>query len=227
MKPDWDALAEEFKDSTSVLIADVDCTADGKSLCEKSDVRGYPTIKTFAPGDDDGESYEGDRSLDALRKHAESLGPQCDLEHKELCSAEQLPQLEKFAAMSQARREAKLIKLKNAIKKLEVSHEALQKRLSAEFEVHAAPSAPSPRMPALRRRRRARLTPNLPTTALASPGIQIEYGGYAGEVQAGDQDAPSCDASQCLGGVTGAVGARPCARLASSARRASAPEGQA
>ena len=71
---------------------------------------------------------------EALRKHAETLGPQCDLEHKDLCSPEQLTQLEKYAAMSQARRDAKMIKLKNAIKKLETSHEALQKRLSAEFE---------------------------------------------------------------------------------------------
>jgi len=33
------------------------------------------------------------------RKHAETLGPACGLENKDLCSAEQLATLEKFAAM--------------------------------------------------------------------------------------------------------------------------------
>merc|ERR1712032_1705338 len=45
MKPDWDSLGAEYKDSTKVVIADVDCTAAGKPLCEKYGVRGYPTIK--------------------------------------------------------------------------------------------------------------------------------------------------------------------------------------
>ena len=47
MKPDWDRLGSEYADS-SVLIGDVDCTADGESLCERFDVRGckstYPII---------------------------------------------------------------------------------------------------------------------------------------------------------------------------------------
>jgi len=45
MKPDWDALSAEFKDSPKVIIGDVDCTAGGKPLCDKYGVRGYPTIK--------------------------------------------------------------------------------------------------------------------------------------------------------------------------------------
>ena len=49
MKPDWDALGAEFKDHPKVVIADVDCTAAGKPLCDKFGVRGYPTIKCAAP----------------------------------------------------------------------------------------------------------------------------------------------------------------------------------
>jgi len=48
MKPDWDALGAEFKDHPKVVIADVDCTAAGKPLCDKFGVRGYPTIKCAA-----------------------------------------------------------------------------------------------------------------------------------------------------------------------------------
>ena len=134
MKPDWDTLAEDYKDSPTVLIADVDCTASGKALCDKHGVQGYPTIKTFRQGDTDGEKYEGDRSLEALRKHASELGPTCSIDNKDLCSAEQLVQLEKFAAMSQQRRDAKLVKLKNAIAKQEAAHEAVQKSLQAQYE---------------------------------------------------------------------------------------------
>jgi hypothetical protein len=134
MKPDWDALAKEYESSTTVIVADVDCTAGGKNLCDKYGVKGYPTIKTFRQGDTEGEAYEGDRSPEALRKHVETLGPACGLENKDICSPEQLAQLEKFAAMSQERRTAKLNKLKNAITKLEASHEALQKDLQSQFD---------------------------------------------------------------------------------------------
>ena len=134
MKPDWDSLGQDYQDSPTVLIADVDCTAGGKSLCEKQGVKGYPTIKTFRAGDTEGETYEGGRELADLKKHAESLGPSCSIDNRDLCSAEQLVLLDKYAAMSQARRDAKTIKLKNAIQKLENDHEKLKKELSEKFE---------------------------------------------------------------------------------------------
>ena len=40
MKPDWDALGDEYADSKTVIIGDVDCTAAGKPLCEKYGVKG-------------------------------------------------------------------------------------------------------------------------------------------------------------------------------------------
>ena len=76
MKPDWDTLAKEHAGSEHLLVADVDCTEAGKDLCEKYEVKGYPTIKTFYKGGDPmGEVYEGSRSLDALRAHASTFGP--------------------------------------------------------------------------------------------------------------------------------------------------------
>ena len=100
MKPDWDALGEKYEDSKKVLIGDVDCTGSGKATCERFGVEGYPTLKYFNPPDTDGESYEGGRSLDDLRKHAETLGPACSLENKDLCNAEQLAMLEKVSEAS-------------------------------------------------------------------------------------------------------------------------------
>merc|ERR1719271_1245534 len=56
----------EYKDSTTVLIADVDCTASGKDLCNEIGVRGYPTIKSGDPSDL--QDYKGGRSFDDLQK---------------------------------------------------------------------------------------------------------------------------------------------------------------
>ena len=134
MKPDWDTLADEYEGSKTVLIADVDCTADGKDLCTKYEVSGYPTIKTFGPGDATGTSYDGGRSLEDLRKHAATLGPSCSIDRKELCSQGDLADLEKYAAMSEARRTAKITKIQNAIKKEETRHEGVLKTLNMKYE---------------------------------------------------------------------------------------------
>ena len=75
MKPDWDQLANEFKGSQHLLVADVDCTSDtGKSLCAKHEINGYPTLKTFYK-DGSVVDYAGPRDLDSLRHHAQALGP--------------------------------------------------------------------------------------------------------------------------------------------------------
>ena len=59
MKPAWDQLGEEFAASSSVAIADADCTGAGKEACEKFGVSGYPTIKYFKDGNTAGEAYNG------------------------------------------------------------------------------------------------------------------------------------------------------------------------
>ena len=65
MKPTWDKLADEFNSGSKVLVADVDCTAGGKDLCETYGVQGFPTIKYFNPPDEEGEDYENFPNLAA------------------------------------------------------------------------------------------------------------------------------------------------------------------
>jgi hypothetical protein len=135
MKPDWDALGAEFKDSTKVVIADVDCTAGGKSLCDKYGVRGYPTIKYFNPPDEEGEDYKGGRDLAALKKFASTeLGPGCSVDTIENCDADQKKELESYIAMPADERAAKLEELKKALSDGEEEHNALLKQLQATFK---------------------------------------------------------------------------------------------
>jgi len=135
MKPDWDALGDKFKDSPKVVIADVDCTAGGKSLCDKSGVRGYPTIKYYNPPDEEGEDYKGGRDLPALTKFVETeLGPGCSVDAKENCSAEQLEKLQTYIAMDAAERASKLESMKTALTEAEEKHNELLKQLQATFK---------------------------------------------------------------------------------------------
>jgi len=105
MKPAWDKLIAAFADSKTALVADVDCTAGGQSLCEEVGVRGYPTIKYGDPNNL--EDYKGGRDFDALKKFAEeNLGPSCGPANLDLCDDDKKAQIEKFQQMSATELEA-------------------------------------------------------------------------------------------------------------------------
>jgi hypothetical protein len=99
MKPDWDKLMDAFADSPTALVADVDCTTEGKPLCDAHGVRGYPTIKWGDPSAL--EDYKGGRDLASMKKFAEeNLKPICSPSNIDLCDAEKKAEIEKFMAMS-------------------------------------------------------------------------------------------------------------------------------
>jgi len=134
LKPDWDKLADEFAGSSKVLIADVDCTGAGKPLCEKYGVRGYPTIKSFSPPDEEGDDYKGGRDLAALKAYASDLGPGCAVDAMENCSEEQKKALATYIAMDPDERANKLATLSKSLKDAEEAHEALLKSLQASYK---------------------------------------------------------------------------------------------
>jgi len=117
MKPDWDKLMAEFKGSADRLIADVDCTAGGKSLCDSVGVRGYPTIKYGDPNDL--QDYKGGRSFADLKKFADGLGPQCGPANLDLCDDAKKKQIAEFQAMSASEREKSIKDKEQAVEKLE------------------------------------------------------------------------------------------------------------
>jgi len=131
MKPDWDKLMAAFKDHASTLIADVDCTTGGKSLCEQVGVRGYPTIKHGDPNDL--QDFKGGRDFAALKTFADGLGPQCGPANLDLCDAEKKKQIDEFMALGKEKRE-EMIKAKEAeITKLEADFKAFVDGLQKQY----------------------------------------------------------------------------------------------
>jgi len=117
---------DEFKGNPSALVADVDCTAEGKELCSTHGVRGYPTIKWGDAGDM--QDYNGGRSFDDLKKFAEeNLGPQCGPTNLDICSEDVKKKLEVFMKMSEERLTGKI---RNALRVVEEEVPLMKKVLA-------------------------------------------------------------------------------------------------
>ncbi|KAJ4458453.1 putative Protein disulfide-isomerase 1 [Paratrimastix pyriformis] len=69
LAPDYMKVAESFKDSKKVIVAEVDCDAEAnKALCSKNGVTGYPTLKFFPKGQPKADvKYEGARTAEAIQ----------------------------------------------------------------------------------------------------------------------------------------------------------------
>jgi len=140
MKPDWDSLMSEYKDSKTVLVGDVDCTAGGESLCKKHDVSGYPTIKYGEPSDL--KVYEGGRTMEDLKKFAsEKLGPTCGPANLDLCDEVDKKFIKKFQKwdideldMAIEEKDEKIKKVDAAASKTIAALEAKQKELGEKIE---------------------------------------------------------------------------------------------
>merc|ERR1719231_113086 len=119
MAPAWDKLMEKYADNKDAVVANVDCTAGGKEICEQQDVQGFPTLKW---GDVSAlEDYKGGRDLEALEKFAEeNLKPRCSPAHIELCDDEKKARIEEM--------QKKNDEIKAAETLFETELEKLQKR---------------------------------------------------------------------------------------------------
>jgi len=133
MKPAWDKLMKEYSSSESITIADVDCTAAGKSKCDEVGVQGFPTIKYGDPNNL--EDYEGGRDFDSLSKFAkENLGPRCGPDNLDLCDADKKKQIEEFMKMPIADLKAKIQEKDDAMAAAEKELEELLKSLQEQYE---------------------------------------------------------------------------------------------
>jgi len=133
MKPAWDRLMSEFEESETALVADVDCTADGKELCTKVGVKGYPTLKYGDPNNL--EDYKGGRDYDDLLTFAkENLGPTCGPENIDLCDADQKAKIEAIQAKGLDVLEAEIKELDDTIKNAEENFGTELKKLQDMYE---------------------------------------------------------------------------------------------
>ena len=132
MKPDWDKLATDFADSKDVLIADVDCTAGGKSLCDQVGVRGYSTIKHGDPNDL--QDYKGGRDAASRKKFAEGLGPVCGPGNLDLCDSEKKAKIEEFKAMGMVKREEMIKEKEKEAETVETDFKAFVEGLQKSYQ---------------------------------------------------------------------------------------------
>jgi hypothetical protein len=142
MAPDWEKLSGEFADSPTALIAEVDCTAEGKPLCDANEVQGFPTLKYGDPAML--EKYEGARDFDGMKKFAEeNLKPMCSPGNIDLCDDVKKAEISRLQGIVGeeldgliAEGEKKLVEAEDTFKaeleKLQQRYEALTKEKDAK-----------------------------------------------------------------------------------------------
>lgn len=141
MAPDWEKLAEEWSGHAVGFVAEVDCTTEGKPLCDSNGVRGFPTLKYGDPAAL--EDYQGSRTYDDLAKFAtDTLKPVCSVANMDLCDDEKKAQIEKYLKLTVEElntaitaEEAKLEKseedFKEAVNKLQAEYQKLSEEKDA------------------------------------------------------------------------------------------------
>jgi len=122
-----------FAGSATQLIADVDCTADGKPLCDQNGVRGYPTIKWGDPADL--QDYQGGRDYDALKKFAdEKLKPMCSPKNLDLCDDDKKAEIKKFQDMPAAELDSLIATEEKKMEDAEAEFKAEVQKLQDKYQ---------------------------------------------------------------------------------------------
>jgi hypothetical protein len=132
MKPDWDKLMAAYADHKSTLVADVDCTAEGKDLCGTVGIRGYPSIKYGDPSDL--QDYKGGRDFASLNKFADELGPMCSPANLDACDEAKKNQINEFMALSDADMDKKISDGEAKSKKVSTDFDEFVKGLQKQYE---------------------------------------------------------------------------------------------
>merc|ERR1711972_258339 len=126
-------LIKAYKGSNTALVADVDCTAAGKELCETHGVEGFPTIKWGDPSSL--ESYEGGREYDDLKKFVkENLKPMCSPSNIDLCSEEKKKEISDLQALPAEELAAKIEEKKKEQKDASEHFDAEVKKLQDRYQ---------------------------------------------------------------------------------------------
>merc|ERR1712232_1424178 len=133
MAPDWEKLSKEWDGDKIGLVAEVDCTAEGKPLCDANGVKGFPTLKHGDPtsmGD-----YSGGRSYSDLSKFAKAnLKPVCSPSNLDLCDDEKKKAIEEMMALSADEIEKKIADEEKKLDAAEADFKAEVEKLQATYQ---------------------------------------------------------------------------------------------
>lgn len=133
MAPDWEKLAQEWEGNDTGLVAEVDCTTEGKPLCDANGVRGFPTLKYGDPTALD--DYQGGRAFKDLSKFAkDNLKPICGVNNIELCDDEKKAQIEKFLAMKDDELDAMILAEEAKLEKAEEDFKSEVSKLQEAYQ---------------------------------------------------------------------------------------------
>jgi len=133
MKPDWDKLMDEYKDSATQLIADVDCTTEGKPICDSNGVKGFPSIKYGDPSDL--QDYQGARTYEGLKKFIdEELKPTCSPTNLDLCDDEKKKEIVDMMALDDATLDEKIATESKKLDEAESTFKAAVDELQATYQ---------------------------------------------------------------------------------------------
>lgn len=137
MKPDWDKLAEEFDGNEKVVVTDVDCTAPvGKKLCDKNDVKGFPTLLYFMADKKESEKYEGGRTFDDLKKFIITTWKAgCKIATLVNCSPAQKEGIEKWKPQGLGPVQDELMRIDNELAVLKEKKEKLASEGKEEIKI--------------------------------------------------------------------------------------------
>lgn len=71
LAPTYEKLAEKYADSETIVIAQIDATANE---LEHTKITSFPTIKLYKKGDNTAVDYNGERTFEGLSQFIESGG---------------------------------------------------------------------------------------------------------------------------------------------------------
>ena len=133
MAPDWEKLGSEWEGNPVGLIAEVDCTTEGKPLCDANGVKGFPSLKYGDPNAL--EDYQGGRTYDALAEFAkENLKPVCSPSNIDLCDDEKKAQIETLMAKSADDLAADIVEEEKKLEAAEEAFKASVEELQATYQ---------------------------------------------------------------------------------------------
>mmetsp|Transcript_19591 Transcript_19591/g.25265 ORF Transcript_19591/g.25265 Transcript_19591/m.25265 type:complete len:169 (-) Transcript_19591:140-646(-) len=133
MAPDWLKLSQEWDGNAVGLVAEVDCTAEGKPLCDANGVKGFPTLKYGDPAALD--DYQGARDLKTLTAFAEgNLKPVCSVANVALCDDDKKKQIAEFLTLSDADLDAKIAAEEKKLEDAEENFKAEVTKLQETYQ---------------------------------------------------------------------------------------------